>query len=178
MRIFVSIEVPEDIKEYMIEIQEKIGNDLAKIRFVDKKQMHLTLKFLGEMQPKDIDIVKNEFKKVEFESFSVYLDSIGVFPDENYVRVVWIGLNPEEKLIELQKEIDESLKDLFAKEENFKVHLTLGRIKFVKNKEKFVENLRKIKIDDKKVNVNGFKLMKSTLSQKGPIYEEIASYTW
>jgi len=178
MRMFVAIEVPEDTKEYMIEIQKKIGNDLAKIRFVDKKQMHLTLKFLGEVQLNGIDIIKSKLKKVEFESFSVYLDSIGVFPDENYVKVVWIGLNPEYEIMKLQRIIDESLKELFAKEDNFKIHLTLGRVKFVKDKEKFVRNLRKINIDNKKVNVNGFKLMKSALSQKGPIYEEIASYTW
>ena len=178
MRIFVAIKIPKDIKDCISSVQESIGDDLAKIRWVNKDQMHLTLKFLGEVQPSNIIEIKKELKKIKIRSFTVNLDSIGVFPGENYIRVLWVGLEPEEDINSLQKDIDEKLKKLFKKDKDFKPHITLGRVKFVRDKEKFIENLRKIKIDNKKVDVNGFKLMKSTLSQKGPIYEEIASYTW
>lgn len=178
MRIFVAIKIPENIKDYISGVQESIGDDLAKIRWVNKNQMHLTLKFLGEVQPSNIIEVKKELKKIEFNPFNTYLSSVSMFPNEKYIRVLWVGLDPEEEINSLQKDIDEKLKKLFKKDKDFKPHITLGRVKFVKDKDKFVENLRKIKIDNKKVNVNGFKLMKSTLSQKGPIYEEIASYTW
>jgi len=178
MRIFVAIKIPKDIKDCISGVQESIGDDLAKIRWVNKDQMHLTLKFLGEVQPSNIIEIKKELKKIEFNPFRTYLSSISMFPNENYIRVVWVGLEPEEEINSLQKDIDEKLKKLFKKDKDFKPHITLGRVKFVRDKEKFIENLRKIKIDNKKVDVNGFKLMKSTLSQKGPIYEEIASYTW
>ena len=133
MRLFIAIEIPEYIKDYMGEIQEKIADDLAKIRFVNKKQIHLTLKFLGEVQPNNIKDIKEKLKKIKFTSFSVYLNSIGVFPNEDYIRIVWIDLKPENEILEMQKNIDENLKKLFKKEKNFKVHVTLARVKFIDN---------------------------------------------
>jgi len=176
MRLFIAIKIPQEIKDNLSVVQEQIRNDTAKIKWVNKEQMHLTLKFLGEVQPNITEKVKKELKKINFEPFSVYLDSIGIFPSEDYIRVIWVGLKPEDTINELRNGIDESLKEFFPRQKNFNVHLTLGRVKFVKDKDKFIKNLRKIKIENKKINVNGFKLMKSTLSQKGPIYEEISSY--
>ena len=176
MRLFIAIEILDNIKEYMTKIQEKIDNDLAKIKFANKNQMHLTLKFLGEVQPNNVNEIKEELKKIKFELFSVYLDSTGVFPSENYIRVVWVGLKPEEEIIRLQENIDERLKKWFKKEKNFKPHLTLARVKFVEDKNKFIEKLKKIKVENKKIDVNNFKLIKSTLTEKGPIYEEVAVF--
>ena len=70
---------------------------MAKVRWVNKPQMHLTLKFLGEVQPNTEGNIKEILRTVKFKPFSVNLDSIGVFPNENYIRVVWVGLKPEEK---------------------------------------------------------------------------------
>jgi len=177
MRLFIAIEMPEEIKEYLIQIQSKIGNDLAKIKWVNKEQMHLTLKFLGEVEPNGMGKVKKEIEKIKFEPFSVHLDSIGVFPSEDYIRVIWTGLNPEEKILELQKEIDGKLKKLFNREKNFKAHITLGRIKFVDDKVKFMDMLKKFVVKSKKIDVDNFKLIKSTLTRHGPVYEEVKGFS-
>lgn len=178
MRLFIAIEIPEDIKEYLIGVQEKISNELAKVKWVSKPQMHLTLKFLGEVQPNTAEELKKELKKIKFEHFSVNLDSIGVFPGEDYIRVVWVGLKPEEKIIELQNDIDENLKNLFKKEKNFKPHITLGRIKFIegKNKTKFIETTKNIKVEGKKIVIADFRLIKSTLTPNGPVYEDVGVF--
>jgi len=137
MRLFIAIEIPEDIKDYIAKIQESIDNTTNKIRFVNKNQIHLTLKFLGEVQPNNLENVKTSLKKIIFNPFSAHLDKIGVFPNENYIRVVWIGLNPEEPILELQNNIDKNLMELFKKEKDFKPHLTLARVKYIENKENF-----------------------------------------
>lgn len=173
MRLFIAIEIPENIKEYISKIQGKIDNETNKIRFVNKNHIHLTLKFLGEVQPNKVETIRNNLKKIVFNPFSVYLDSIGVFPSENYIRVIWIGLKPEEPILELQKNIDETLKKLFSKENNFKAHATLARVKFIENKENFINKLKNMKIENKKWDINNFKLIKSTLTGKGPIYEDL-----
>ena len=174
MRLFIAIEVPEDAKGYLSAVQEKISNDIAnKIRCVNKNQIHLTLKFLGEVQPDKAEKIKNELKKIAFGPFSVYLDKIGVFPSESYIRVVWVGLKPEEPVLELQKSIDENLKKMFKKEKDFKAHITLARVKYIDNKKKFVEKLKNINIENKKIDVNNFKLVKSTLTPQGPVYEDL-----
>ena len=56
-------------------------------------------------------IIRDELKKIDFNKFTVFLDKIGVFPSENYIRVVWIGLKPEEEILNLHKNIDENLKE-------------------------------------------------------------------
>lgn len=175
MRLFIAIEIPEEVKEFIGEVQEKIS-DKGKIRLVNKEQIHLTLKFLGEVQPDKAEKVTEELKKIKFKPFSVYLDSIGVFPSESYIRVVWIGLKPENDILELQSNIDEGLKSLFKKEKDFKAHVTLARVKFIEDKKEFLDKLRKIKIDKKKIEVNDFKLIKSTLGPKGPTYDTIALF--
>ncbi len=173
MRLFVAIEIPEEIKEHIVKIQENIGTEKNKIRFVNKDNIHLTLKFLGEVQPNKLDDIKNNLKEIAFKPFSVVLDTIGVFPSENYIRVVWVGLKPEEPVLELQKNIDENLKKLFKKEKGFKPHLTIARVKYIEEKKQFVDKLKQIEVDNKKIEVNNFKLVKSTLTSKGPVYEEL-----
>ena len=108
-----------------------------------------------------------------FRTVITFLDKIGVFPNESYIRVIWIGLNPENEILELQKNIDENLKTLFKKEKDFKPHLTLARVKYIENKEDFINKLKNINIENKKIEINNFKLIKSTLTPNGPVYEEL-----
>ena len=129
MRLFIAIEIPEEIKDYLCGIQQEIVDSKNKIRLVNKGNMHLTLKFLGEVQTDKVEVLNKNLKEIPFKPFSVVLDAIGVFPSENYIRVVWVGLKPEEPVLELQKNIDEALKKLFKKEKNFKPHLTIARVK-------------------------------------------------
>lgn len=173
MRVFLAIEIPESIKEYIVELQEKIDDKDNKILPVNKNHVHLTLKFLGEVQPHKVIRIKESLKKIEVGKISVYLDKIGVFPSESYIRVIWVGFGPEEKILELQDDIDENLKKFFKKEKNFKPHLTLARVKFIEDKKKFIDELKKIKVENKKISINHFKLIKSTLTEKGPIYEDL-----
>ena len=78
---------------------------------------------------------------------------------------------------ELQKNVDNVLNRLFEKERRFMSHLTIARIKYVKNKAEFFKELEKIKIQPiLKFTVKNFKLKKSTLSRKGPVYEDLETY--
>jgi len=176
MRLFIAVEIPGNIKDYICQIQDKIRSSSAKVRCVNTDSMHLTLKFLGEVQPNKLDLVNNELIKIKFKPFSCSLDSIGVFPDENYIRVVWVGLSPENNIIELQKNIDECLKNLFKKEKNYKPHITLARVKFIDDKKRFIDELKKIQVEDGEIDINNFKLIKSTLEQTGPVYENLHTY--
>lgn len=173
MRLFIAIDF-NNLKDCFIHLQSLLPKN-AKLSYT--KAFHLTLKFLGEVQPNNADGIINILKNIKFRHFHVFLDSIGVFPSENYIRVVWVGLEPEDKILELQRSIDESLKDLFKKERDFKAHITLARVKYPEDKKLFVEQLKKIKAENKEIEVNQFKLIKSTLNPKGPIYEDLAIFS-
>ena len=172
MRLFIAIDF-NTLKYYFAELQLLLPKNA---RLSLTKSFHLTLKFIGDVQPDNAEKIADILKKIKFKSFSAFLDSIGIFPSENYIRVVWIGLKPEDKILELQKCIDELLKPLFKKEKDFKAHITLARVEYPQDKKLFVEQLKTIKVDNKKIEVNNFRLIKSTLTPKGPVYEDLAVF--
>ena len=172
MRLFIAIDFNE-LKDYFLGLQGLLPKN-AKLSLT--RTFHITLKFLGEVQPDNVDGVIKILKKIKLEGFSVLLGSIGIFPTENYIRVVWVGLKPEDKIMELQNKIDESLKLLFRKEKDFKAHITLARVKYPEDKKEFLVELKKIKVENKKIEIKDFRLVKSTLSPKGAIYENLAVF--
>ncbi|MEK6841104.1 MAG: RNA 2',3'-cyclic phosphodiesterase [Nanoarchaeota archaeon] len=170
MRTFIAIFLPKEILDYLYEIENKLKKELpGKINWVAKKNLHFTLKFLGNIDEKNINSIKERLKRIRFSSFKINLDKIGVFPNEEFIRVIWIGLKSKE-LLDLQKLIDYELLDLFSKDQNFVTHLTLGRVKNIQDKDKFKKNLY-INIEDKEFEVNEFCLVKSELHKEGPSYE-------
>ena len=91
MRLFIAIHFNE-LKEYFYELQKQLPEN-AKLSLT--KSFHMTLKFLGEVQPEKVDEIIGILKTIKFEKFKVFLDSMGIFPTENHIRVVWAGLKPE-----------------------------------------------------------------------------------
>ncbi len=173
MRTFIAIDF-KSLEPYFKDIQKQIPTDLAKIKLTNT--FHLTLKFLGEIPDSDIEKIKELLKEIKLKPFNVELSNIGVFPNENYIKVVWIGFEDNIDIINLQQKIENSLQSLFKKEKRFHPHITLGRVRFVKDKEKFVEALKETKIEKKNFEVTQFKLIKSTLTSEGPVYEDLATF--
>ena len=170
MRIFIAIELPEEIKEYLREVQKELTGMKGSL----VKDFHLTLKFLGEVSEDKIEKIKNKLKKIKFEPFKVKLSSLGCFPNESHVRVLWVGIEPEDKIQNIQKQVEIALADFkFKKDFEFKSHLTLARVKFIDDKKVFVEKLKQLQIKPLEFEVSSFSLMKSTLTSAGPIYGEL-----
>jgi 2'-5' RNA ligase len=174
MRLFIAFSASDEIKSYLLSLKESVPKDIAKVRWVS--QIHLTLKFLGEVPEDKIPLIKEHLSTVRFEEFKIELAPVGFFPNENYIRVVWVGLLPQDKIIELSKKVDYSLSSLFGREKDFMPHVTLGRVSFVKEKERFVELLKGIKIQKLSCTVNSFKLIQSTLTPDGPVYLDLEDY--
>jgi len=176
MRAFIAIEMPEEIKEILLDAQKQINTEKAKIR--PTKAFHLTLKFLGEIEEKKVEEIKSALKEIKFEKFNTALTEIGVFPNESYIRVVWAGLDDSEnKITNLQKEVDSKIEIIgFKKDTRFHPHVTLARVKFVEDKQKFIKGLKEINIEKKSFQITEFKLIKSTLTGEGPVYEDLAVF--
>ena len=170
MRAFISIDIPKNIQKEIKKIQEQLPE--FKGKFTEAENLHLTLKFLGEIDEEKIKKVKEKLSKVFFNKFNAEINSIGVF-SENYVRIIWLKINNCDKL---QKEIDSVLEDLFKKEERFMGHLTIARVKNLKDKKVFLEKLRKIKIPSLVFQVEEFNLKKSILTKQKAFYEILETY--
>jgi len=173
MRLFIAIELPKELSEQISELKKKLETDYAKVNIT--KDNHFTLKFLGETDK--ADEIKEALRKAQFSSYKTKLNNVGVFPNENHINVVWIGIKPEEETIELKNRIDKVLKDFKFKDDyDFHPHLTLARVKFVKDKAKFKELLHSLKIQDSEFEVKEFKLIKSELTPEGPEYTDLAVF--
>ncbi len=170
MRTFISIDMPEEVKKEIKKIQNSLPEFYGK--FTEPENLHLTLKFLGEIDEEKIGEVKKRLREMKVEGFEAEIDSIGVF-SEKFIRIIWLYLS---NCNDLQKEVDEKLKDLFEPEKRFMSHLTIARVKKLDNKKYFLDELGKIKIPRIKFRVENFKLKKSILTKQGPVYENIGEY--
>lgn len=174
MRLFVAFDVSEDAEKELKRQQNALKKTDPGLGFT--KEFHLTLKFLGEVDESRIGELKSRLSRIKFEAFTANLSDAGVFPSENYIRVAWVGLEPKEKIIALQQQIEGILEGMFPKEERFHPHLTLARVKFIKDKKALLESMKKMKVDKVAFEVGSFKLMKSTLTPEGPVYEVLEEF--
>jgi len=173
MRLFIAVELPNEIIKHFEFLQSKLKTEFASQTL--SRQQHLTLKFLGNLD--SADEVVELLKKVSFDPFEVSLSKSGVFPDEIYTRVVWVGVEPEKPFVDLQKKIEDVLFPLNIRNDHpFNPHITLSRVKFVKDKVEFKKVLKTIHPEPIKFKVDSFKLIKSDLTPSGPIYTVLASF--
>ena len=173
MRLFIAINLSKEIKDYLSDLQREF-KDYGKINFIHKKNLHLTLKFLGNVNDNKLKEIKEKLNKVKSKSFEISLNSIGIFPDKELIRILWIDLSPKSKVIELAQKIDQELIH-FPNDHPFSDHITLGRVKIIKNKEEFLKKLS-LKLKQLTFKIASFELMKSDLSKEGPEYTVLESY--
>jgi 2'-5' RNA ligase len=176
MRLFIALDL-EELKDYFKEIQEQLPFGISKLKPVSS--FHLTLKFLGDVEEDKLDELKQALSAVKFKPLKLKLaEALGVFPAESYIKVVWVGLEGNDELLKLQKDIEKALEPFhFRKDFEFMPHLTLARVKFIKDKPAFIEKLKAIKVEPKEITINKFKLIKSELTREGPVYTDLAKFS-
>ena len=130
MRVFVAIELTREVKDYLFDLQKEVKE--AKITWVSKNNLHLTLKFISEIKEDKIPAIKEELSKIKHEKIKVNLGKIGFFPNQKNPKVIWVSLEPEDSIISIQQKVDEALLTLSPSEQRFQSHLTLGRIKQIR----------------------------------------------
>ena len=172
MRAFIAIEMPENVKQEMIKIQKEVDRlGLIKGKFTEFENLHLTLKFLGEISESELRAVKDKLEGIKFEPFECELNELGVFSEE-FIRIIWVGLKGE-NLFQIQKDVDKALQDIFPPENRFMAHVTLARPKYVEDKQVFINELKKISLEKLKFQVNSVSLKESELTKQGAKYSEL-----
>lgn len=174
VRCFIALDLPVEIKQEVARIQEELEQEnLFSGKFIQVQNMHLTLKFLGEIDAEKVEKVVESLRSIKSRQFEANMPEIGVF-SEKIIRIIWLKL--EGNVIELQRKVDDALEGLFDKERRFMSHITIARVRNVKDKEKLLEHIGSCKLNDSSGVINSFSLMKSTLTPQGPVYEVIEKY--
>lgn len=170
MRTFISIKLPTKILMKIKEVQEDLPEFFGKKTEI--KNLHLTLKFLGEISFEKMEEIKEKLKEIDFEKFEAKVGKIGFF-DKPKSGIVWLEIN---NCKPLQMEIDKILKDIFDEEKRFMGHLTIARVKKVKDKKIFFNKLNQINIPRIFFIIDKFYLMQSKLRKEGPEYFILNEY--
>ncbi|MBT3394877.1 RNA 2',3'-cyclic phosphodiesterase [archaeon] len=173
MRLFVAVDLPQEIRDELYKLQKSFSPNLAKIKWVSKKNLHLSLKFLGEVEVEDLKKIKDRLKSVNFEQFSANLSG---FEISNNSKSLLCGISPMDKVVGLQQKVDEELLDLFDSDQKFSSHITLGRVKLVKKEKEFMDFLKNVNVWPFKFEIKQFRLMESKLTKDGPIYSIIEKF--
>lgn len=187
MRAFIAVDLSEEIRRKIKEIQEdfaRLGLHSA-LKFVKPNQAHQTVKFLGEVPDADVERVKDALAGISQQPFDIELRGVGFFPAASLekarnIRVIWAGMRSgAEQLKALQEEVELAMHALgFPFEKRFNAHVTLCRVKKpLRSKNELGRVLKKIgelsDVEVGKMRVDELKLKKSTLTPKGPIYEDL-----
>ena len=188
MRTFIAIELSEDIRNTLGQIQSHLRYAGADVKWVAQQNIHLTLKFLGEITDEKAAQVGAALDEVArtMKPFELSLKELGVFPKPEFPKVIWVGLDKgAAESIALAGKIEEALERLgFEKETRpFVAHLTLGRVRSGKNREKLREKIATCQgqgardkgqgKEAKGQEIRSVILFKSTLTPTGPIYSKL-----
>ncbi|MBT9437873.1 MAG: RNA 2',3'-cyclic phosphodiesterase [Desulfobacterales bacterium] len=179
IRTFIAFKLPKNIISSISEIQNRFKSYAFKARWVNPANIHLTLKFLGDINYTDIEKVSEAIINAvnSHTPVSLAVKGAGVFPGIKRPRVIWVGLTGEiEKLVGIQNDIEENLEELgFPREKRpFRGHLTLGRIKGKINPKKLLDAIKKFeKFESELFTADKIFLFKSDLKSTGSVYTEL-----
>jgi len=182
VRSFIAINFNPDIIEYLASLKISLNFPDTEIKWIEKSNLHLTIKFLGYVSIKQIELIKSVLGKIigQYNPFLLKLSSdIGVFPTYRMPRIVWVGIKEgTNELKELYDSIEGNLfKNGFPREgKEFSSHITIGRVKFVKDKTNFIQISERIKVNNLSQKINSIDLMESKLTSSGPIYSLTAKF--
>ncbi len=185
LRIFIAVEIPSQIQEIIQQKTEILRKEIGAsiVRWVPSQNIHLTLKFLGDVSPANIDILA-EMLRAEADScpsFEIYLSGLGSFPSSKRPRVLIIGIQAPAELDALQRGIESGASKLGyeSDEHGFSPHLTLGRVRqnsSTSDQQKIRKALEETKIDSLGIaRVDSVHLYKSDLKPTGSVYTKLYS---
>jgi len=176
-RLFVAIEMPEQVQQEIETIQRHLrAQSLFYGKFIRPDQVHLTLKFIGEVADKNIHNIEQSLKSVTFKKIVCQLGSLDVFERRGFINIIFINLFCTE-LAQLAHDIEQALVEWVEPEKrDFVSHMTIARVKKVVDKEELLKTVGSFEVPSMTFDVDSFVLMESELTPEGPVYQGIQRY--
>ena len=171
MRLFIEVPLPEEIRQKLAGLGKEIEQE--GIKLVKAENMHATLKFIGDVPEEKLGNIEARLREVGFRGFDCEVKGVGVFPNEDYIRVVWAGIESDGMMEKLAKDVIDATKG-YGKDERFSAHITIARVKRKTDLKAFLDKHSDDEIGHFRADT--FNLMQSELSREGPTYSVIASF--
>ena len=175
IRTFICIEVPPQIKERIDSLQRALRMNNAQISWVKPSNIHLTIKFLGDVPLSKIDSVRDSLGRAAkgVSQFEIEVSGAGCFPSARNPRVLWVGLSDlPDGLKQLHSNIESELaREGFPREQKrFSPHLTIGRVRSPQNAARTAEDLIAQGFEPETFRAREVIVMRSELNSSGSIY--------
>ena len=179
IRSFIAIDFPEETRKALEDIQKELKQCGTGVRWVKPGSIHLTLKFLGNIHPTQVEdialAVAQEIR--DHPPITLRATGLGAFPSRRKPRVIWIGMEGEvQRLKGIQARIEDALEPLgFVREKRgFRPHLTIGRVKDRRKLQALIDAMAELKIPEfDSFDVTEIILYKSDLRPTGAIYTKL-----
>jgi 2'-5' RNA ligase len=179
VRCFVALELPLEVQSELAQASSKLRAAQADVKWVEPENVHLTLKFLGEIPHSRVLQIGIALSALgQWRAIDSRLAGLGAFPVLHKPRVVWAGLDQGlEQIGDLQKTVEDRMADLgFQRDDRaFSPHLTLGRVRSGRNAAELAGLIQTLRPRPLEFSFRTLTLMKSTLTPEGPLYQPIQS---
>ncbi|MFO7838443.1 MAG: RNA 2',3'-cyclic phosphodiesterase [Desulfosalsimonadaceae bacterium] len=182
IRAFIAVALPGHVKGSLGRLQTQLKQFGIRMKYTDPENIHLTLKFLGDISEKDVDAVSENIAMAAagFAPIELFAKGLGVFPGIRRPRVLWTGVAGQtEDLAQLHQNIEDAMAEFGFERENrrFTGHLTLGRFKGRSDPSLLAEAILKYgDFASDAFSVGHLHLFESTLTPKGPVYRILSSH--
>ncbi len=174
-RLFVAVDLPEPVKNSI----KSICGTIPDARWVDVSQLHLTLRFIGEVDDGTFDSIKSSLAEITETRFSLTIRGVGCFPPKHAPRVLWVGIEDNEALIRLAEKVEQVLVrkcGIEPERRKFSPHITIARFRET-SLSKVADYLAKnSSFRTETFPVNTFFLYSSKLTPKGAEHRREAAY--
>ncbi len=181
LRVFIAVDVEDQtLVSRIMRVSDSLIATQVPMKVVEPYNLHITLRFIGEVRRGVVEEIARSLKEVRFKAFNITFKGLGAFPSILNPRVVWIGVSEESggyrELLNLRNEVERIVRRLGipGEREDFIPHLTLARIKGGRNITSLVRLLNEMSdYEFGSMVVDRLRLKKSTLTRQGPIYETL-----
>jgi 2'-5' RNA ligase len=178
LRAFIAVDIDSDeVMRRLVSGQDHLRQTGADLKLVAPENIHITMRFLGEVRGSQLDNVKQVLDDCKFNAFDCAFTGMGAFPNLNRINVVWVGIAEGATDLErIATQIEAGLRGIgFPPErKGFNAHVTLARAKTGRNRDAlsaYIEQMRDY--DFGKIRVNEVRLKQSILKPTGPVYRTI-----
>lgn len=182
MRLFVALDFPDALRNNLRELIGRMNTKSTAARWVRPEAMHITLKFIGEMDSAKLEALHAALATIRSpQPVEMTLHGVGFFPNERQPRVLWCGVKASPNLPKLAEQIERALAPLCfpAEAREFVPHLTLARFPSAKDVQEIVRAAEEFKSHDfGSTSETEFHLMESRLKPSGAEYNRLASFAF
>jgi len=183
LRAFLSIDLPASLQPSLTQVQNSLKQSGADVRWVPVGNIHLTLKFFGNIPETAVGTINASTRAVtrDMQPFDLQIRRLGAFPGINRPRVVWLGLEePTGALADLHRRLEAAFHAIGYPSEDraFNPHLTLGRVRSNQGRDRLSQMLAQVTVPEfPQFRVTVLTLFRSTLSPQGSIYTPVQVVT-